>query len=758
MKVTLPQSDLILRPLKIRYSSDAESSCPDDIGEDDKSGSIDLPRSDPTFNASFYCRFKIKLKEGETVVFSISSFSVTGYTSVGLSPLTFKDNSMPTYYRTNLTNYVHAQSQRTGSVSIVQTNSSRIHYLKMTYRKYSCGGLIQAASGATIKYPQANSIGIGGDIMCVWSLQRPNAFILYADKGSQFKLVGNFTFRESCDNEYVEIVEGQWTNRTSATKICREKTINNFEFFLKKPNTYIIYKSIHYDIQKTAFALSIEKSISCSSETLVTRINPSIRIDKTSYKNNQECSWVFYTEPGLYLQVSFIRRFFIEDSVNCAKDYLEIRQDNKGLWEPEARFCGRQAPATFNSSSSRIQIVFRTDEAITAEGFEFVVNIHCSRVINVTSTEVQSILSPPSNRQSWRKQRCEFIFQGNETDKMLVVRTKFEKNNQFYFREACRYRSVMVNKHDENGQDLPAEEHCDLEFEERAESYLRLTFEAYREHKFVMEYFYDSCGGNLTKPAVIRHMKHKSQDSYAENMNCVWYITAPNEHSIAVRFKYFSTEEIYDKLTIYDGFDPQRDNIVASLTGNYTSTAPIVVDSNHALISAVSDSTGFEKGFEASVIFLANCNERISLTDGNSPVTLNRNIKFNSSEQYICSYRVSAPKYYRIRVEIKKLQINEPNSTCQRSTSNCDINCNYLEVFDNPSVFEHAVAKFCASSSINKTFLSFYETLSLRLDASQPGQYSFEILLKMEKAECGPSEYTIGDNEVSITMFHFASI
>ncbi|KAM7358205.1 cubilin 2 [Cochliomyia hominivorax] len=748
LRIVIPKSDVILRPLKARYSSNDESPCPPDIGIDNKSGSIDISNIETAFSGNFYCNSKLILNESETIVFNISSFvcSSQGLRPASSSPLIFKNLFLYTNYNTNLTQYIHAQSHPRGYLTITQNSFYRIHRLKMSYKKYACGGVINVFNEVDIQNPQMNANDIDGQIMCVWTLIKSTFY--GKDKSREFKIVGNFSFTDSCENEYLDIYEGQWKERTLAMRICKSNSsIEDFKFMLQKRTTYLIYKANHYQAEKVPFSLRIEKNFSCSSETKVSYGTSPIKIDKELYTHNQQCSWIFYSEPGHYLQIKFLGRFFIENSPNCTKDYLEVQGNSDGLWIPEARFCGREVPALYNSTANRIQIVFHTDEGVKTDGFEFMVKTHCSLVLNVTSSEPQIILSPPNNAQYWYKMHCEYVFQGNETDKLIVVRARFSTRTFIYSRDACRLGSLMVYKRDENGNDKAGIQHCELEFEERAYKYLKFTYDSYIGQKFTLEYSYDTCGGNLTAPATIRPLKHDTDNSYADNMNCIWYITAPPEHSIAVRFKYFITEQNYDHLNIYSGLQIKKEKLVVMISGNYSAKTPVVVDNNEAVINAISDSSGSDKGFEANIVFIANCNERISLMEGNSPVTLTRNFNFNSSEEYICNYRITAPKDYRIRVDIKKLQINGVNSTCQNSQTKCENNCNYLEIFDSPSAFDVTFGKFCSSSSANKSFMSSHEFVTLKLNARKPGQYNFEIILKMEKKECGQTEYKLGDNE-----------
>lgn len=349
--MVIPKSNILVRSLKARYTSNEESPCPQDIMEDDSTGSIDIPGLQPAFSQNYYCKMKLTLKSGETIVFNISTLLIrTEGSRIAMSyPLIFKDNFMNSDYSNNLTNYIHAQSHIRGSIIITQNSYYRIKKLKMSYKKYACGGLVTVGSGKDIKYPQIDlTDNDGGQVMCVWTLQK--YFSSYnGDTSREYKLIGNFSFTDTCENEYLEIVEGQWKNRNTAIKICKDSSVDNFKYVITKRVTLVIYKTNHYRADKSAFYLEIAKNFTCSSETMVTGATTSITIDENSYTHNQECSWIFNSNPGLYLQIQFLGRFFIENSPNCSKDYLEVQHFDNGLWVPEARFCGREVAPLYNT-------------------------------------------------------------------------------------------------------------------------------------------------------------------------------------------------------------------------------------------------------------------------------------------------------------------------------------------------------------------------------------------------------------------------
>lgn len=43
------------------------------------------------------------------------------------------------------------------------------------------------------------------------------------------------------------------------------------------------------------------------------------------YENNEECEWTIALLPGNMVYLEFVDRFYIEQSVNCSKDYVQVR-------------------------------------------------------------------------------------------------------------------------------------------------------------------------------------------------------------------------------------------------------------------------------------------------------------------------------------------------------------------------------------------------------------------------------------------------
>ncbi|KAL9905968.1 cubilin 2 isoform 1-T1 [Glossina fuscipes fuscipes] len=757
LKVFTPQNQTPLKSITARYSSDNLSNCPRDIGEGNVDGEILLSDSEPEFSTNYYCRIRIRLTGQETLIITLKSLELYSE-EYYLYPLGIRDSTGLTQYYGNLTDIaipMQSSPNEFASITILNSRLVILHKLNMKYRRYSCGGLRDLNNGAVINYPQFAATD-GSNIVCVWSLRR--YLRINGGAGLEYRLTGNFSFSNNCDQEYIEIFTGALRKNNPAIRICRDNAAEFESFPLKNRLNHVVYNSQNYRTQADAFHIRLMKDLGCGTKSKVIS-NQQLAVSKDLYQNNKECSWEFFTLPGYYLSVKFNGRFFIEDFVNCTKDYLEIQRLAEGLWVPVVRLCGREVYSQYNFTVSHIQIIFRTDESVTGDGFNLEVQANCLVAFNVTS-ELQIIRNPPSDAIGPTGGHCEYTFLAAKKTHLFSVRVVIENNHlsnlgRFEAQNKCRLGYFVSFKKLENKTEKAGDRLCIGNFELRSYEYLRLSYEASTFIRFRIEFSYDDCGGNITRPSVVHSLKHETDNSYADNMNCIWYITAPPEHSIAVRFKYFVTEEKYDYVAIYAGPSIQSDKLLTKLTGDHTTDPPtIVVDRNQAVLAAVSDSSSSKEGFEAKIVFLTNCNERITLTDGNSPVTLTRDFKFNATTEYLCQYRITAPKGYQTHIDVRRIQLNGLDTDCNLSTGKCSAQCNYIEIFDGIDGEKASMGKFCSALITNRTLISSLEDVFMELNAPFSGQYSFEVILSMEKSICGDFQnYEFSENEILTLTF-----
>lgn len=74
----------------------------------------------------------------------------------------------------------------------------------------------------------------------------------------------------------------------------------------------------------------------------------------------------------------------MEDSANCANDYLEIFDYVETEWKLLSRVCGRTTPKAFNSTGNQMRVLFRTNGNIVGEGFTVKWEENCGGIFKVT--------------------------------------------------------------------------------------------------------------------------------------------------------------------------------------------------------------------------------------------------------------------------------------------------------------------------------------------------------------------------------------
>jgi len=72
------------------------------------------------------------------------------------------------------------------------------------------------------------------------------------------------------------------------------------------------------------------------------------------------------------LRLDFRDEFHIEESENCAYDYLEILDGPFGYSAPIGRYCGTRGPPLVESSGRYLWLRFHSDDSIEYEGFRIV--------------------------------------------------------------------------------------------------------------------------------------------------------------------------------------------------------------------------------------------------------------------------------------------------------------------------------------------------------------------------------------------------
>ncbi|XP_067648024.1 cubilin homolog [Eurosta solidaginis] len=735
-----------IRTLKARFSSNDDSYCPPDIN-DQFTGSIDTNRF-PS-NTNFFCTSRFDFTAG-TITFVINELLINIINTSISHPyaIRFTTGNLVMPYTTlfeNTTGLLVSLPSNSGTVNMLQNDNIKISRFAANFYRNFCGGKFNLMDDYKIVFPPENFVHEGSEnhIECAWMLTG-------ASESRHFRIMGNVSLFNDCTKEYISIYSGLTSRIQLVTKICHNSTELLSGIGLKKPITIVLYHSSEIkSISRSSFEIKAETSISCGNEIMVRSISPLVSVNSKTYKNNMECTWEFKTYPGLYLSVNFVGRFFIEKSANCSKDYLEVYGHENEIWQPKQRICGRDVPVGYNATSNRMLILFRTDNTTTGDGFTFKISSACTATFNVTD-ELQTLRTPNIENFRFSDYYCTYTFLTN-SDKGINLRINLAS------KRLVRGPNIFTAYKNDNGNEIKIGDYGDsVEISEK--NYLRIVFSSIFD-VFQIDYQLNSCGGNITRSAIIRSLSATTSESggssvYAGNMNCVWNVMAPIDHSVLIRFKYFDMEKhkncIFDFVSIYSGSFAREENELVKLCGNLTEDPPLIsVDGNRALIRAVSDSSNTRKGFMAEVLFVRNCNERVALTNDEAVVTqpllMIRNYTVNYMEELHCQIRVTAHESYRVKIQMRSLDINKNENQCKNPTC---AHCNYVEVLEtiDESSKPLSLGKFCSNNQTKRNLITSAEHALLQFSFTAEGNYTIEIILEIEKSVCG------GRNELELRL------
>ncbi|XP_032591059.1 cubilin homolog isoform X2 [Drosophila grimshawi] len=721
-------SENVIVPFRARFSSNQSSPCPPNIGSQasgivSNQELIDLP--------TYYCNVRFMAEPGVTLSFRVEGL-LTPQTTI-----TFYDYMGPTFISVRMSNYTVSMATTAGYIMLLGRPGGSQQRFRITYNRYSCGGQLSLTEGTTVELPPLSEHF--GPLECVWMLQ----------DSIGYELRGNVSFSDSCDREYLTLSTGRNLAETMLARICGEATEMNTTL-LQMSNTKLTYHATQYRGGRSQFLVQASRPKSLGGWGNIIEVGmqpiPSIVVDAGSYRNNMELGWEFRAGSSISLRVVFQGRFFIELSPNCTNDYLQIFTYDLPVWKPIAKYCGRELPQPLHVPSSQMRIVFRTNGNITGDGFTFVVRSSCDAKLQA-STEVQKFTHAPNVRGRWRSENCTFEIT-TDTKHQLLVSVK-SKGRTSWSQLTCdlnnfeAYRQV-ADKEERIGNFCP-------NFEVSGYGRVRLNY----IHKnsinrpFELQYQLIGCGGDYRAPFTLRPPIGETEGSYAIEETCEWHVTAPPQHAIFLRFKYFDIERtedcLHDQVSIYRGTSLWiKEQSVACLCGNL-SEPTVMVDSNQAVIfaklSGFISSVG--RGFLATVHFTPNCNERLRFSEGNTRMSLVRQYQVNgtSDNDLQCYFRAMASMGSRLSVWLKHLQLNA--KPCER------LPCNSLEVIDGFDFDSVSLGKYHSDIGNGTKLYSSTSNLLIKLSGSvaQPNGISFELILEMEYTVCGQLDYNLVSNE-----------
>lgn len=581
---------------------------------------------------------------------------------------------------------------------------------QVDYKIHRCGGLIRTNMSYFLVKPTFSANY--GELNCAW----------------QFKTIANLKVQVSishskfdCDNEYINIYNGIYPTSPKLSRFCGD-SVNQSQITLNGHNMFVEYHTSSYNVQ-SAFELKIQSSYSVCGGILEAPVyNFMSPTNGTQYPNGAECVWEIRANRGFHIGLEFVNRFFIETSINCTKDYVEIFDMAGGEWMSMGRLCGRSMPNAFNSTAQQMKVIFRSDNATSGDGFTVVWRENCGGIFTATDS-VQTLTSPRYPDSYPRNTYCNYTLIADVEKTINVKFVDFELEDTS---RSCQYDNVTIYKHTEYVTPATVTRvgvYCwkdSLNFMRYKHKIVVIFWSDKWVEKrgFKFEYNLDMCGGIVTNSTAIGIAPLPNTVGYQNQMDCYWNITAPVDKKIVIRFEMFDLEHndlcYMDSVEVFEGMETIEANRKAKLCGNLTLHSPVInIQSNKALVKFHSDTTNGKHGFSALVLLVPQCDKKVELTVQSPNYTLDGTLTAYDS-RLDCHFTVTGPPGHKISLEFDQFHIApcQAGNTSMNSTNECT--CDYVEVKDGAGPFAESISGAMCGHTLPATVISTTAALWIR--------------------------------------------
>lgn len=552
--------------------------------------------------------------------------------------------------------------------TIIQARQS-LSFGNMTYeidfKNHNCGGMFSGDVVVT----QPNFIQGYGKVDCAWYVTFTPGTAIVVDMTS-------LNLKDNCEKEYLYVYNGPLPTSPLLKKICKDDVLTTLNTTMHQ--VFIAYHSDSYS-QDSKFNIETTKRVKGCGGYIDKRTS-TIRspVEDGKYPNNIECSWEIESDPGYHIGLVFTDRFFIEESVNCTKDFLEIYNYKNSSWNLLDKLCGRKNLPAYNSTGTKMKLIFRTDRSIQGDGFSAKWNQNCGGIFHV-SKQTEILTSPGFPRNYGKLLTCNYTFIAPK-DKFINIEFlsfDLEKAARCNFDNVTIYKNAdyMVPPTFEVVGTYCKEAPPTIRYQNRV--VVVFKSDRYIEAKgFDLEYSLDSCGGDITEPTMI-HIKN-----HTNYMDCYWNITAPANHSIIIHFVTLRMEHsdqcYFDYIEIFKTFEIEESNKLIKICGNLTKTAApsIHTESDKSVLHLKTDMTNNGGEFKADIRFVVACDKIIDLSNTETYILDMLTPQYDAFMD--CQIKIKAPLGYAIKIVFIEVHIAPCASNGTREFCSCD----YLELRD----------------------------------------------------------------------------
>ncbi|KAK7823854.1 hypothetical protein U0070_020525 [Myodes glareolus] len=462
------------------------------------------------------------------------------------------------------------------------------------------------------------------------------------------------------------------------------------------------------------------------------------------YHPNAECVWNIVSSPGNQLQLSFLS-FQLENSLNCNKDFVEIREGN-ATGHLVGRYCGNSLPGNYSSIQGHtLWVRFVSDGSGSAMGFQARFN-HIFGNDNIVGTHGK-IASPlwPGNYPPNSNYRWTVNVNASQIIHARILEIDMESESN------CQYDKLKIY----DGFDIHSSligTYCGSQMESFSSSRNSMTFQFSSDATisgkgFLLEWFAldvsprgidtGACGGYLvTGDTPVLFFSPGWPGQYGNHADCVWIIYAPDS-TVELNILSMDIESqstcAYDKLIIKDGDNDSAQQLTV-LCGRDI-PGPIRSTGEFMYIHFISDSSVTRAGFNASVH--KSCGgylhaDRGIITSPKYPDLYIPNLN--------CSWHVLVQSGLTIAVHFEQpFQIQNRDSSCSQG--------DYLVLRNGPNIHSPPLGpsggngRFCGIYTPSTLFTSDNELFVQFISDNSNGGQGFKIRYEAKSLACGGNIY-----------------
>uniref|UniRef100_A0A4W3K7X0 Cubilin n=1 Tax=Callorhinchus milii TaxID=7868 RepID=A0A4W3K7X0_CALMI len=661
-------------------------------------GRISSPNFPSPYTASTHCAWLLEAPEGHTISLSFTVFELEPHSACTVDSVTIKNggsSSSPIigqYCGTNSPGTIKSGSNRL--LVIFNSNNTVPHKgfdATWTSDSAGCGGILHADDGSfdspnwPVDFPKNSE--------CTWKI------VAHRSKHLELSFDDNFLIPDNsghCEDSYVKVWAGDAEqDGTLLTTACGDVPPS----LVTIPANVMTARFRSADSVGKGFSASFTRCGANFTDLSGLVMSPNY---PHNYDINMNCEYFIDASKDMFVILQF-EAFALEDGFKCEHDALKIYSETTATSDETQlliTLCGSVLPATISVHGPML-LTFQTNNMTTDMGFLAKYHlVPCGGTFQESSGVVTSPAYSYTNYN--HKINCTYHIIVREN---RLVELKF---SDFDLELLC---SDYVSVHDGSNIFAPSlGKFCGSTIPPPLLSSSNSMFIVFTTDIIVSGRGWKAlyvetlgpnqgCGGYLNSTSGTFGSPDMEFDGkYEKNLNCLWNISAPDNHFINITFTAFQLEAetdgvCHDYLSIYD----ESSKLIGTYCG---SQLPFSVVSTYNLLAVKFFSNAFIELAGFNVTYKTHeypCGGKFK-ANSTSQILTSPEYPNNYPPLTICHWIIDAPENEQVGVVIQELDLP--------ATPNCSLE--YLEIKDSHILGDNGQnIRLCGSNLIIPAFYSY---------------------------------------------------